>query len=270
MFSRYDCCYHCSHHHRHLSFRRGMAAMLILVLLVFALLHGQKPGTHHHPTRAHATPRPSGRAGPGHDPTRPRARHVPHRLPGRRSGHKSAGLTVSWTNFHGIDLPVSTSAGPRTMRNGLASGFARSPAGALLAAINIAVRTAARWGPAIFRPTITRQVTGPAAGALLRADTDAYAQLRRASPGSRSKAASSSQAVEEAYRFVAYTPAAAIVEVVTSSQGASGSLVLVMTRLRVVWLVGDWRLYAPPDGGWANSATAISSLAGYTLLSAGR
>jgi hypothetical protein len=269
MFSRYDCCYHCSHHYRHLTFRRGMAAMLILVVLVFALLHGQKPGIHHL-NRAQTTHRPSGRAGRGHDPTRPRARQVPHRLPRRHSGYKSARLTVSWTNFHGIDLPVSTSAGPRTMRNGLASGFAQSPTGALLAASNIAVRTAAQWGPAIFRPTITQQVTGPAAGALLRADTDTYAQLRRASLGSRSKAASSSQAVEEAYRFVAYTPAAAIVEVVTTSQGASGSLVLVMTRLRVVWQRGDWRLYAPPDGDWANTATAISSLAGYTLLSAGR
>ena len=54
------------------------------------------------------------------------------------------------------------------------------------------------------------------------------------------------------------------------SPGASGSLVLVMTRLHVVWLHGDWRLYAPPDGDWANAATAIASLAGYTLLSAGR
>jgi len=268
VFSRYDCCYHCSHHYRHLTFRRGMAAMLILVVLVFALLHGQKSGSHHL-NRAHTTDRPSGRAGRGRDPTRPRARQVRHRVPGRHSGRKSAGLTVSWTNFHGIDLPVSTPAGPRAMRNGLASGFARSPAGALLAAINIAVRTAARWGPAIFRPTITQQVTGPAAGALLRADTDAYAQLRT-TPHDNSKAASSSQAVEEAYRFVAYTPAAAIVEVVTTSQGASGSLVLVMTRLRVAWLRGDWRLYAPPDGDWANAATAISSLAGYTLLSAGR
>ena len=128
MFSRYDCCYHCSHHHRHLTFRRGMAAMLILVLLVFALLHGPKPASHQHPARHQTAHHPSGRAGRGHVPTRPRARHVRHRPPGHHAGHGINGLTVSWTNFHGIDLPVSTSAGPRSMRNGLASGFARSPA----------------------------------------------------------------------------------------------------------------------------------------------
>jgi len=68
MFSRYDCCYHCSHHHRRLTFRRGMAAMLILVVLVFALLHAQKPGSHQHPARTHTAPTTP--AVPGEDMSR--------------------------------------------------------------------------------------------------------------------------------------------------------------------------------------------------------
>ena len=35
-----------------------------------------------------------------------------------------------------------------------------------------------------------------------------------------------------------------------------------MTRLRLLWRHGDWRLEAPPGGTWARTSTAITSLAG--------
>ena len=86
--------------------------------------------------------------------------------------------TVRWTNFHGIELPVSPQAGPHFMHNGLARGFTDTPLGAVLAAVNIGVRTAAQWGPGIYRPTILHQVTGPDAITLLHADRRDYAALR--------------------------------------------------------------------------------------------
>ncbi len=297
MFWRHDCCYYCWHHYRHLSFRRGMASLLILAIVVYALLHAPGLASHRHPARAHTSHLAShqgarhhltsGRPRPGHQKPPPPAR-APH--PGRRSQvatparsgqshrppassrvhHSGTEPPLNWTNFHGIELPTSTAAGPRYTRNGLAIGFAHSQTGALLAAINIAVRTAAQWGPAIFRPTITHQVTGPNSAALLRADTNAYAQLHGTSRTTDGHPASNTHAVERAYRFVAYAPASAIVNVVTVGPGANGTPVLVMSRLHVVWLHGDWRLVAPPEGDWANAATAISSLAGYTLLTAER
>ena len=40
---------------------------------------------------------------------------------------------VRWTGFHGYRLPVSAMAGPRVTAGDLASGFADTPLGALLA-----------------------------------------------------------------------------------------------------------------------------------------
>jgi hypothetical protein len=56
------------------------------------------------------------------------------------------------------------------------------------------------------------------------------------------------------------------VDVVTEGPGTSGSTVLAVTRIEVLWRHGDWRLVAPPGGDWANSATPLSSLTGYTAF----
>ena len=52
----------------------------------------------------------------------------------------------------------------------------------MLAAVNIVVRTAAKWGPPIYQPTIRHQVTGPNTPALLAADASDYAAMRAATP----------------------------------------------------------------------------------------
>ncbi len=78
--------------------------------------------------------------------------------------------------------------------------------GALLAAINIGVRTAAQWGPAIYTPTIIRQVTGADQASLLRNQAAAYTQLRAAAHVRPGQPAGRGYAVVAAYRFVAYTP----------------------------------------------------------------
>jgi hypothetical protein len=40
----------------------------------------------------------------------------------------------------------------------------------------------------------------------------------------------------------------------------------VVTRIRVRWQRGDWRVVAPPGGTWSRSATTVSSLSGYTAF----
>ncbi len=178
----------------------------------------------------------------------------------------AAGQGLSWTDFHGIELPVSASDGPRDGRRQLASGFADTPRGALLAAINIAVRTAAQWGTAIFGPTITGQVTGPNAGLLLRAESGAYTQLRAAAHVRPGQPAGRGYATEAGYRFETWTPADATVDILTAGPGDCCATVLASTRIQVIWQREDWRVVAPRGGDWANAATAISSLTGYTLF----
>ena len=231
-----------------------LAAVIALAAIGAALGHAHtRPGHRgHRPGRA-ATPAAHGTS------ARRRDRRHATRPPSTTTG---AGL--HWADFHGIQLPQSRQAGPRHTRGGLAWGFADTPNGALVAAVNIAVRTAAQWGPAIYRPTIRRQVTGPDATALLRADASDYAALRAAARVRAGQPAGRGYAVEAGFRFVAYTSASASVDIVTEGPGTGGVTVMVATRVQVVWVRGDWRVVAPPGGNWANAATALSSLTGYT------
>ncbi len=41
---------------------------------------------------------------------------------------------------------------------------------------------------------------------------------------------------------------------------------LAATRIEVVWHDGDWQVVASPGGDWASTATAITSLSGYTTF----
>jgi len=238
--------------------RRRFAAGLVILIAVAGLAAHQNAQSHHTtPAPARATPAP--RPSPA-DPERRAPATSPAML------EADAGQALTWVSFHGVQLPVSATAGPHDTRGGLASGFTDTPRGALLAAVNIGVRTAAQWGSAIFVPTITRQVTGPAAPALLQAEEAAYAQLRAATHVRAGQPTGPGYAIEDGYRFAAWSPAAGTVEVVTVGPTASGASVLASTRVQVVWQRGDWRVVAPPGGNWANAATAISSPAGYTIF----
>ena len=228
-------------------------AAAVLAIAVLALLHG------------HAQPRRGSTTGParGTEPAAPASRAPQSGSSGTQA---AAGQGLSWADFHGIQLPASAQDGPHHTRDGLAWGFADTPRGALLAAINVAVRTAALWGPAIYQPTIRHQVTGPDTAALLRADASDYAQLRAAAHVRTGKPAGRGYAAETAYRFDAYSPADAAVDIVTAGPGSSGTTVLAATRIEVIWRGGDWRVVAPPGGDWGNSATSVSSLTGYTTF----
>ena len=240
--------------------RRRRLFLLFAAVIALAAIAAALDHTHAHPPRSHI---PGARV-PGH-----RTRGI------RQAGQTHAARSIAghchrdglrWADFHGIQLPESAKDGPRHTRGGLAWGFADTRAGALLAAVNIAVRTAAQWGPEIYQPTIRHQVTGPDAAALLTADASDYAALRAAAHVRPGQPAGRGYAVEAGFRFVAYTPAGATVDIVTEGPGSGGTTVMVATRVEVVWLRGDWRVVAPPGGDWASSATAISSLTGYTTF----
>jgi hypothetical protein len=255
MFSRWEYW----HYRRWRRRRRRRIIFLLAVASVFvAVAAAHATGTHarradtvspdrHSSPAAHRSPVKAARTA---SPDRPRI--------------GTAGTDLRWVDFHGIELPVSAQDGPRHARRGLVWGFTDTPRGALLAAVNIGVRTAALWGPAIYRPTIRNQVTGPDQAALLAASTSDYAALRAASPVRPGQPAGRGYAAEAGFRFVAYTPADATVDLVTEGPGASGATVLAATRVEVVWLHRDWHVVAPPGGNWASSATGISSLTGYT------
>jgi hypothetical protein len=71
---------------------------------------------------------------------------------------------------------------------------------------------------------------------------------------------------EQAFRWVAYTPAAAILDLVSAGPGSNGATVRASVQMEAVWDAGDWKVIAPPGGDWGNSAAGLSSLAGYTVF----
>lgn len=173
---------------------------------------------------------------------------------------------LRWDDFHGVELPVSPTAGPRHTSASLASGFADTPLGALLAALNIGVRANAEWGPAIFGPTIRDQVTGADAPALLASCWSAYDRASQAAHVFGGRPLGRAYVTEQAFRWVAYTPADATVDLVSVGPGRESGLVRAVTRVEVVWGHGGWRVIAPPGGDWGNSAYPLFSLKGYTTF----
>jgi hypothetical protein len=173
---------------------------------------------------------------------------------------------LRWGDFHGVELPSSSVAGPHDTSSGLASRFADTPLGALLAVLNIGVRANAQWGPAIFGPTIRDQVTGADAPALLASCRSAYSQASRAAHVTGGQPLGNAYVTEEAFRWIAYTPAEATVDLVSAGPGSQGETVRAVTRVEVIWDGGDWRVIAPPGGDWGNSADQLTSLDGFTIF----
>jgi hypothetical protein len=206
--------------------------------------------------------------GTGHGPARAPRPPAPASAPGTTAPQVPRvdldGLR--WSSYHGVELPSSPTAGPRHIRNGLAYGFADTPLGALLAAVNIGVRANAQWGPSVFTPTIRNQVTGADTSALLASCRSVYDQASRAAHLTQGRPLGNANATEEAFRWISYTPADATVDLVSAGPGSQGETVRAVTRIEVVWDAGDWRAIAPPGGDWGNSAARLSSLAGYTIF----
>jgi hypothetical protein len=173
---------------------------------------------------------------------------------------------LRWSDYHGVELPSSPEAGPRDTAGGLASGYSDTPLGALVAVVNIGVRANAQWGPDIYLPTIRDQVTGPDAAELLATCQSGYDQASQAAHVTGGRPLGNAYVTEEAFRWVAWTPAGATLDLVSAGPGNQGVTVMAVTRIEVVWSGGDWRVVAPPGGDWGNAAARLSSLSGYTIF----
>ena len=173
---------------------------------------------------------------------------------------------LAWRSFHGVRLPSSPSAGPRDTAGGTASGFSDTPLGALLAAVNIGVRANAQWGPAVFGPEIRGSVTGPSAAQLLGQCQAGYTAQAKADGVSGGQPLGDVTVTERAFRWIAWSPTVAVLDLVSAGPGSQGGTVMASVQLEVLWEHGDWRLVAPPGGDFGNSAATLTSLSGYTVF----
>lgn len=69
---------------------------------------------------------------------------------------------VQWRSWHGIELPVSTTAGPQVWQDegDRVSGFARSELGAAIAAAHLSVRVDPAVGEQVWGPVLAEQAVG--------------------------------------------------------------------------------------------------------------
>ncbi len=212
--------------------------------------------------------RPASRQAPGGvAPSSQQATHATssRRVPAGTPGSVAVS-TAGWraVSLYGTEVPLSQQAGPHQGPWPLAARFADTPAGAVLAAVNIAVRTSGQLGPAIFTTTITRQVTGPGTHALLKAAwTDYAAAAAQHPPASTGGPAGTADASARAFRLTSWTTAAGDVQILAGADNGSGPGAVV--ELQVRWLNGDWRLVAPQTGVFP-AAAARADLRGFTPL----
>lgn len=159
----------------------------------------------------------------------------------------AAPSAVRWELYATVAVPFSP-AGPRQVEGDVATGYAHTPTGALVASQQISARKALAVD---WRAVVDASVApglGRDAWVALRAG---YGRLDPPQPGQLGQTAG--------FRFVDYSPERAVIQ--TVSRFASGTLQV--TTYTVAWSGRDWRLVLQPDGSDSPTGQRVGSLAGF-------
>jgi hypothetical protein len=143
---------------------------------------------------------------------------------------------ITWKKFRFIWVPFSAASGPAREQGGVASCYARTPIGALIAAAQTATRAtlAADW-----RQLAEKQfIPGPAADAFIRRLEQATrnAPVLREDPGMLQPAG---------FKILTYTPDQAMIALL---YGTPGGTVYQVGVYSLIWQGGDWKINPGPDG----------------------
>ena len=163
-----------------------------------------------------------------------------------------AGLT--WSLWHGEWEPYSRTAGPSHVDGPVASGYARTPLGALIAAQQIATRHLISPNGGWRAVTLAQVLPSTGRDRFLAA---------RAAVSDDPPVEGLAQPV--AFRYVSWTRDQAVLQAVVRVPGQDGFQVTTST---VFWVDGDWRLQLQPDGGESPLATQVPTPTGFVLWGA--
>jgi len=160
---------------------------------------------------------------------------------------------VTWKLFGRVALPESASAGPRSIQGSVASGYARNPVGALIAATQIETRALLAPGDS-WRAVVEQQIV-PGPG------RDAYTAARARITDVNTPDDRLGQVA--GFRFVTYSPDTAVIQFVTRFP-ASGRMQVTTSTVR--WL-GDWKQELQPDGSSSPTVQPVTDLTGFVAWS---
>ncbi|WP_131831148.1 MULTISPECIES: hypothetical protein [unclassified Frankia] len=196
-----------------------------------------------------------------------------------------------------IRLPRSPSAGPWVMDENGVAGFARSPLGAVIGAVNIAFQVIGMDGVI----TTCRRIATQQQGADLRecsmdeprrgsghwpaAESGSGTDPRRRGNqvndsdrkedhGSTGRAVGNltrrtyEQIEITGWKLESYSSGNATVRYVLTRFGGGDDVVSVTMRVEVNWADGDWRVVAPPTGEWFDAFSADGDMSGFILFPA--
>lgn len=140
----------------------------------------------------------------------------------------AAPVGVAWQLVDGVALPFSAADGPRSTAGGVATGFSRTPAGALLACVQAALRIGA-VNPAEQAAVVRAMVVGAGQAGLLASRPAAVPAVKPQLAG---------------FRYVSFTPEQAVIGLAERVSDVSrGTARFVdVGELQLVWVGGDWRL----------------------------
>ncbi|MCK9900752.1 hypothetical protein CC117_12020 [Parafrankia colletiae] len=248
---------------------RALAARLTLAAaLVVGLASGCGPGDA--PAAAPPGPAPSTTAPTSVTPTptstTPRSQE--EALAGRPTTPAGAATTapadIGFVDTELYELPGgeriarSPSAGPSRLDNNLATGFARTPLGAVVAGINIAGRADGSLGEPIYRPTIERQVIGDGQADLLRR---VHRDGRPDVPATGEQTDGTGVG-SHGFTLHSYTDDEATISyLLVATRGSQHKYAVY--RLTVRWVDGDWKLLAPPNGDFGAVISTPTSIDGF-------
>jgi hypothetical protein len=224
------------------------AAVFLAIVLVFALIALLAKGHSAQPAS-----QPAGQPGTSSGPMSTSS------TAGEQAGTVTGALLtaapggVSWRLVDGVALPFSAAGGPRSVAGGVASGFAHSPAGALLACVQTAFRIGA-VDPAAQAGVVRAMVVGAGKAGLLASRPATVVAVKPQLAG---------------FRYLSYSSDRAVIELaerVTDVTDGTARFVDV-GGLELAWTDGDWRLVddgspAPPPTGLDAGLTGFVAFGG--------
>jgi hypothetical protein len=163
-------------------------------------------------------------------------------------------MTTAWELVGTMAAPTAPRThGPGRVENGLRSCFARSPVGALYAAVNIVATTT---DPALRVPLVRA----------LAADGEGREAALRLLSTPQPPSDTTTQIQIAGFSLPNYDRQAATIDLAMQLSTVSGSgYVHVAMPLR--WEGGDWKVVVPPNGDLATTVRPLPDLTGYAVWS---
>jgi hypothetical protein len=159
---------------------------------------------------------------------------------------------ITWQIIDTVALPFSDNAGPSQVTDGIPSGFAHTPTGALVALVQIDFRH-------LIEPNFVAVTTADVSNTAGRAEFFRLVKAGRlANPASPAPGTYLQLA---GFEFVSYTSSNAVIQLLTARPDGTYQV----STLSVAWDGTDWQLVLQPNGTDSPNQQIVATPVGFVL-----